>query len=107
MPNETRIVILDDEIALLDTLSDFLKDCGYTVYPVMQAAEASAHLRCGLVDLAILDVGAHGLRIAREAMTSGVPTIPMSPYPVTISTPALAEVLPNPSTLDTPKPNIE
>jgi DNA-binding response OmpR family regulator len=107
MHNETRILVLDDEIALLDTLTGYLKDCGYTVYPVTQAAEASAHLRCGLVDLAILDVGAHGLRIAREAMTNGVPTILMSGYPVIIEIGAVGEVLRKPFPLETLKINIE
>jgi DNA-binding response OmpR family regulator len=107
MPNETRILVLDDEISLLDTLTDFLRDSGYTVYPVMQPAEASAHLRCRLVDLAILDVGAHGLRIAREAMTNGVPTILMSGYPVIIEIGAVGEVLRKPFTLETLKANIE
>lgn len=107
MPNEIRVLVLDDEIALLDTLTDFLRDCGYTVYPAMQAVEASAHLRCGVVDLAILDVGAHGLRIAREAMTNGVPTILMSGYPVIIEIGAVGEVLRKPFTLETLKANIE
>ncbi len=107
MPNEIRVLVLDDEIALLDTLTDFLRDCGYTVYPAMRAAEASAHLRCGVVDLAILDVGAHGLRIAREAMTNGVPTILMSGYPVIIEIGAVGEVLRKPFTLETLKANIE
>src|SRR5216684_4418495 len=89
MPNEIRVLVLDDEIALLDTLTDFLRDCGYTV------------------DLAILDVGAHGLRIAREAMTNGVPTILMSGYPVIIEIGAVGEVLRKPFTLETLKANIE
>src|SRR5258708_11815744 len=107
MSNETRVLVLDDEIALLYTLTHFWKACGYTVYPVMQAAEASAHLRCGLVDLAILDVGAHGLRIAREAMANDVPTILMSGYPVIIEIGAVGEVLRKPFTFETLKSNIE
>jgi len=107
MPNEIRVLVLDDEIALLDTLTDFLRDCGYTVYPAMHAAEAGGHVRCVVVDLAILDVGAHGLRIAREAMTNGVPTILMSGYPVIIEIGAVGEVLRKPFTLETLKANIE
>jgi DNA-binding response OmpR family regulator len=107
MPNETRILILDDEIALLDTLTDFLRESGYTVYPVAQAEEASAHLRCGTVDLAILDVGAHGLRIAREATSHGVASILMSGYPVILEIGAIGEVLRKPFSLTTLRTNIE
>ena len=68
MLNETRILILDDEIDLLDTLVSYLReDCRYRVYPAARAEDAIAYLRRGTVDLALLDVGAHGLRVAREA----------------------------------------
>lgn len=107
MPDETRILILDDEIDLLDTLTDFLRDCRYTVYPVTQAEEASAHLRCGIVDLAILDVGAHGLRIAREATSAGTPVILMSGYPVILEIGAVGEVMRKPFSLATLRANIE
>jgi DNA-binding response OmpR family regulator len=107
MPKEIRILILDDEIALLDTLADFLRDCGYIVYPVTQAEEASVHLRCGIVDLALLDVGAHGLRIAREAMTNGTPVILMSGYPVILETGAIGEFMRKPFSLAALRTNIE
>lgn len=107
MAHDTRILILDDEIALLDTLTDFLRDCGYIVYPVTQAEEASAHLRCGIVDLALLDVGAHGLRIAREAMTNGTPAILMSGYPVILENGAIGEFMRKPFSLAALRANIE
>ncbi len=107
MPDRTRILLLDDEIALLETLTDYLRECRYTVYPVTQAEEASAHLRCGIVDLAILDVGAHGLRIAREAMTNDIPTILISGHPVILETGGVGDVMRKPFSLATLRTNIE
>ncbi len=107
MPNRTRILLLDDEIALLDTLTDYLRECRYTVYPVTQAEEASAHLRCGIVDLAIVDVGAHGLRIAREAMTNDIPTILISGSPVILEIGAVGDVMRKPFSLTLLRANIE
>jgi DNA-binding response OmpR family regulator len=107
MPNRTRILVLDDEVALLDTLTDYLRECHYTVYPVTQAEEASAHLRCGIVDLAILDVGAHGLRIAREAATNDIPTILISGHPVILETGAVGDVMRKPFSLAVLRANIE
>jgi DNA-binding response OmpR family regulator len=107
MPDKTRILILDDEIALLDTLTDFLRDCGYIVYPVTQAEEASVHLRSGIVDLALLDVGAHGLRIAREAMTNGTPAMLMSGSPVILENGTIGEVMRKPFSLAMLRTNIE
>ena len=107
MPDRTRILLLDDEIALLDTLTNYLRECRYTVYPVTEAEEASAHLRCGMVDLAVLDVGAHGLRIAREAMTSDIPAILMSGYPVILEIGAVGDVMRKPFSLTALRTNIE
>ena len=107
MANRTRILVLDDEIALLDTLTDYLRECRYTVYPVTQAEEASAHLRCGIVDLAILDVGAHGLRIAGEAATNDIPTILISGHPVILETGAVGDVMRKPFSLAVLRANIE
>ena len=107
MPNRIRILLLDDEIALLNTLTDYLRECRYIVYPVTQAEEASAHLRCGIVDLAILDVGAHGLRIAREAMTNDIPTILISGHPVILETGAVGDVMRKPFGLAVLRANIE
>jgi DNA-binding response OmpR family regulator len=107
MPNRTRILLLEDEVALLDTLTDYLRECRYTVYPVTQAEEASAHLRCGIVDLAILDIGAHGLRIAREAMTADIPTILMSGHPVILETGAVGDVMHKPFSFALLRANIE
>src|SRR5258706_8898337 len=107
MPDRTRILLLDDEIALLETLTDYLRECRYTVYPVTQAEEASAHLRCGIVDLAIPDVGAHGLRIAREAMTNDIPTILISGHPVILETGGVGDVMRKPFSLATLRTNIE
>ena len=107
MPNRTRILVLDDEITLLNTLTDYLRECRYIVYPVMQAEEASAHLRSGIVDLAILDVGAHGLRVAREAATNDVPTILISGHPVILETGAVGDVMRKPFSMAVLRANIE
>src|SRR5258708_12459731 len=96
MPDKTRILVLDDEIDLLDTLTGYLRDCRYTVYPAARAEDAITHLRRGTVDLAILDVGAHGLRVAREAMSDGIPTILMSGSPVILEIGAVGEVMRKP-----------
>jgi len=74
---------------------------------VTQAEEASAHLRCGIVDLAIVDVGAHGLRIAREAMTNDIPTILISGSPVILEIGAVGDVMRKPFSLTLLRANIE
>jgi DNA-binding response OmpR family regulator len=107
MPDGIRILLLDDEIALLDTLADYLRECRYTVYPVTQAEEASAHLGRGIVDLAILDVGAHGLRVAREAMTDNIPAILMSGSPVILEIGLVGNVMRKPFSLTALRTNIE
>ncbi len=107
MPDKTRILVLDDEIDLLDTLTGYLRDCRYTVYPAARAEDAITHLRRGTVDLAILDVGAHGLRVAREAMSVGIPTILMSGSPVILETGAVGEVMRKPFRLAALRTNIE
>jgi len=108
MPNETRILILDDEIDLLDTLVSYLReDCRYRVYPAARAEDAIAYLRRGTVDLALLDVGAHGLRVAREAMSDGIPTILMSGSPVILESGPVGEVMRKPFSLAALRMNIE
>jgi DNA-binding response OmpR family regulator len=58
------------------------------------------HIGSGNVDLAIIDVGAHGLRVAREATTRNIPSILMSGRPVIFEIGGLGEVLQKPFKLD-------
>jgi DNA-binding response OmpR family regulator len=108
MSNETRILILDDEIDLLDTLTSYLRDdCQYRVYPAARAEDAITCLRRDTVDLAIVDVGAHGLRVAREAMSDGIPTILISGAPVILESGPVGEVMRKPFSLAALRRNIE
>jgi two-component system cell cycle sensor histidine kinase/response regulator CckA len=100
MFNEIRVLVLDDEIPVLSVLTDFLKGQGYAVYPVLDPEVAMARIGSGMVDLAIIDVGAHGLRVAREAATRNIPSILMSGRPVIFEIGGIGNVLQKPFKLD-------
>jgi two-component system OmpR family response regulator len=100
MSNEIRVLVLDDEIPVLSMLTDFLKAQGYTVCPALDPEVAMVHIGSGNVDLAIIDVGAHGLRVAREATTRNIPSILISGRPVIFEIGGLGEVLQKPFKLD-------
>jgi two-component system OmpR family response regulator len=100
MSDEIRVLVLDDEIPVLSMLTDYLKDYGYSVCPALDPEVAMAHIGSGNVDVAVIDVGAHGLRVAREATTRNIPSILISGRPVIFEIGGLGEVLQKPFKLD-------
>lgn len=93
---DTRILVVDDEAAILDMLREFLGDCGYEVVTASNAIEAEVLLESDSIDLALLDVGVHGLRLAEKANAVGKSFILMSGAPVVVEMGEFGEVLRKP-----------
>ena len=100
MASDGRILLVEDEPDLLDTLSLYLRGRGYEIYPAADLPTARHHLDTRPIDLAVLDVGAHGLRLAREAATRNIPCVLMSGRPVILEMGGIGAVLPKPFKLD-------
>jgi DNA-binding response OmpR family regulator len=99
MPRGTNVLVLEDEPELLGTLTTYLEECGYVVHAAADALAASAHLVSRPIDIAVIDVGAHGLRVAREATTRNIPSIQMSGKRVIFEIGGIGEVLHKPFAL--------
>jgi DNA-binding response OmpR family regulator len=94
--NQTRILVVDDEPEVLDTLKEFLTDRGYAVATAANAHDAESLIESRSVALALLDVGVHGLRLAKKALDEGKPFILMSGAPVVIEMGELGDVMRKP-----------
>jgi two-component system, OmpR family, response regulator len=93
---DARILVVDDEADILDLLRAWLEDQGYDVVTTQSAIEAESLVASPSIDLALLDVGMHGLRLGRKAMSAGKPFILMSGMPVIIEMGELGAVLRKP-----------
>jgi DNA-binding response OmpR family regulator len=100
MNGDGRILLVEDEPDLLDTLTLYLTGKGYQVYPAADLATARHHLDTRPIEVAVLDVGAHGLRIARDAAARNIPCVLMSGRPVILEMGGLGTVLAKPFKLD-------
>jgi two-component system response regulator HydG len=84
-PGPVRILIVDDKLALADTLADGLADRGYDARAVGSSREALAAIRAGRVDLLVTDLrmpeldGLALLDAARLAVAD-LPVIVMTAY---------------------------
>jgi two-component system nitrogen regulation response regulator NtrX len=80
---QKKILVIDDESAILTTLSDVLRDDGYSVSSVSNSAEAIKSIQETLPDLVFLDVwmpGADGIETLTKikTITVDLPVIIMS-----------------------------
>jgi DNA-binding response OmpR family regulator len=100
MSMDGRILLVEDEPDLLDSLTMYLTERGHQVLPAADLATARHHLETRAIDVAVLDVGAHGLRLAREAAMRNIPCVLMSGRPVILEMGGLGTVLPKPFKLD-------
>ena len=69
----SKILIVDDDHGLRETLGDFLGQEGYDTLEAANVAEARVHLRAGAPDLLLLDLnmpGGDGLSFAAEVRAS-------------------------------------
>ena len=69
----SKILIVDDDQGLRETLGDFLGQEGYDTLEAANVAEARAHLKAGAPDLLLLDLnmpGGDGLSFAAEVRAS-------------------------------------
>ena len=97
---DARILVVDDEAEVLELLKDYLELQGYGVVTTASAIEAESLLSSGVVDLALLDVGVHGLRLARKARSFDKPFILMSGSPVIVEMGEFGTVLRKPFKLE-------
>jgi len=96
-----RILVVDDETEVLELLKEYLEPQGYGVVTTSSAIEAESLLSSSVVDLALLDVGVHGLRLARKARSFDKPFILMSGSPVIVEMGEFGTVLRKPFKLET------
>ncbi len=69
MPDATRVLVVDDEAALREPLSDYLVRQGFAAAQAASAAEARARLAVETYDIVLLDVmmpGEDGLSLCRH-----------------------------------------
>jgi two-component system phosphate regulon response regulator OmpR len=82
MSNAARLIVVDDEADLRDTIAEYLGKQGFAVRAAADGRELDAHLANDLPDLLILDVnmpGEDGLTIARRIRArSAVPILMLS-----------------------------
>ena len=75
----TRLLLVDDEVALREPLADYLVRQGFSVTEAASAAQARSLLKTELPDLVLLDImmpGEDGLSLCRHlAETHAIPTI--------------------------------
>jgi DNA-binding response OmpR family regulator len=100
MASAGRILLVEDDPDLLESLSIYLSDRGYQVFPAADLATARHHLETLAIEVAVLDVGTHGLRLAREAALRNIPAVLMSGRPVILEMGGLGTVLAKPFKLD-------
>jgi two-component system nitrogen regulation response regulator GlnG len=93
---DARILVVDDEVEVLEFLRTALERLGCEVLTTGSAIEAESLIVDASIDLALLDVGMHGLRLGRKAMSVGKPFILMSGMPVVIEMGELGAVLRKP-----------
>ena len=97
---DARILVVDDEADVLELLKECLELQGYGVVTTSSAIEAESLLSSGVIDLAMLDVGVHGLRLARKARSFDKPFILMSGSPVIVEMGEFGPVLRKPFKLE-------
>jgi DNA-binding response OmpR family regulator len=97
---DARILVVDDEADVLELLKEYLELQGYSVVTTSSAIEAESLLSSSVIDLAMLDVGVHGLRLARKARSFDKPFILMSGSPVIVEMGEFGPVLRKPFKLE-------
>ena len=100
MTGRARVLVLDDEPALLDALTEYLEERDFQVSAASDATVALGLIGGGGIDIAIIDVGAHGLRVLREATTRNIPSILISGRPVIHEIGGIGSILRKPFRFD-------
>ena len=88
MESPAKVMVVDDDEALLQTLGWILKEKGYAVVPVSNAVELMAKLEHERPDLLLLDImmpGADGLELLEQIKTDeqwrDIPVLMLSSMP--------------------------
>ena len=102
-----RILVLEDEPELLELLTTFLGNLGHTVCPTASSETALELLEVGGIELSLVDVGAHGLLVARASASRNIPCLMMSGRPVIFEIGGLGEVMQKPIKLEVLRAKIE
>ena len=79
MPARSTVLVADDDVPILDFITEALTDEGYQVRRATNGAEATAALLSNSIDLALIDLlfgGMSGLDVLRAARAQGI-TVPI------------------------------
>jgi DNA-binding response OmpR family regulator len=76
-----------------------LSEAGYEVSGTIDAGRAVQLLGQGGIGVAIIDVGAHGIAVAREARSRNIPVILISGRPVLFEIGGIGDILQKPFAL--------
>ncbi len=74
---KAKIVLLEDDIALNETITEFLQESGFKVFPVYDGEEASALIYEQTFDLLLLDVNVpllNGFELLKQKRSEGLKT---------------------------------
>ena len=78
--NEKKILVVDDEIDILETLEELLEDM-FTVDTASSFEEAVACLKNSTYDVAVLDImGVRGYDLLEATHTLGIPTLMLTAH---------------------------
>lgn len=79
-PNEKKILVVDDEIDILETLEELLEDM-FTVDTASAFEEAVACLKNNTYDVAVLDImGVRGYDLLEATHALGIPTLMLTAH---------------------------
>ena len=85
----SHILVVEDDCAVQDVISEFLRSTGHQVYCAVSAAEARQYLASERIQLALIDClmsGEQGNSLGEYALSLGVPTILTSGDPQSLKT---------------------
>jgi DNA-binding response OmpR family regulator len=74
----TTVLVVDDNVKIVDVLSEYLKAAGYSVVTALDGAQALAAAETNRLDLALVDVmlpAVDGLELTRTFQAKGLPVI--------------------------------
>ena len=83
---KAKILLLEDDLTLSETVVEFLEEQGYEVVPAYNGEEASDIIYENVFDLFLLDVNVpllNGFELLKLSVKRGFPTVMLTAYALT------------------------